>query len=487
MPPRKRNRMNGQGTLFQRKAGGPWIARWYDHEGKRRQRSTKTSDRKAAERVLQKTIADAALRREGVVDDASARYATHGRAHLSVHIAAWVAALRAKGVTPKHVKHMEVRATGLLEKAGSQRLSDITESKVQSAIQLLRDDGLGNKTLNHYIKAIKQFTRWLQRDGRLRDNPLGHLSGFNEETDRRHDRRVMSVEELTWLIDTVRQQKAWRSLSGPDRAMLYLVATGTGFRVNELRSLTPHHFQLDATPPVVVLDAKTSKRRKGDHQPLQPQLAERLRAWLEKCPADSPLWPGTWHERAANMLRRDLAAAKQAWLETAQSEDDRREWAKDDFLADTSKDGKVLDFHSLRGTFITFVIQGGATIKQAQMLARHSDPRLTFSRYAPLRVDDAATALVGLPQIAASYPVEGERVPKVRTTEGENGEDEGCENGDSVHPGRIRTYDLRIRSPLLYPAELRALQSGNYTGHRDLAHSCTTTCMPPAAIRRMRR
>ena len=29
-------------------------------------------------------------------------------------------------------------------------------------------------------------------------------------------------------------------------------------------------------------------------------------------------------------------------------------------------------------------------------------------------------------------------------------------------PSRIRTYDLRIRSPLLYPAELWALVCGNY-------------------------
>ena len=33
-------------------------------------------------------------------------------------------------------------------------------------------------------------------------------------------------------------------------------------------------------------------------------------------------------------------------------------------------------------------------------------------------------------------------------------------------PGRIRTYDLRIRNPLLYPAELRAPTDIVY--HRSL-------------------
>src|SRR5438128_6148844 len=49
---RPRTRANGQGTLFQRTPDGPWIAQWFDGSS-RRKRSTRTSDRTEAERILQ--------------------------------------------------------------------------------------------------------------------------------------------------------------------------------------------------------------------------------------------------------------------------------------------------------------------------------------------------------------------------------------------------------------------------------------------------
>lgn len=46
------------------------------------------------------------------------------------------------------------------------------------------------------------------------------------------------------------------------RAMAYRVALGTGFRVNELRSLTVASFDLDTDTPTVTVDAVHSKRRR---------------------------------------------------------------------------------------------------------------------------------------------------------------------------------------------------------------------------------
>ena len=46
----------------------PWYASWYDHHGKRQTQSTRTTDKATAERIASKMEADAALRREGVID-----------------------------------------------------------------------------------------------------------------------------------------------------------------------------------------------------------------------------------------------------------------------------------------------------------------------------------------------------------------------------------------------------------------------------------
>jgi hypothetical protein len=64
----------------------------------------------------------------------------------------------------------------------------------------LRRRGLSAQTYNHYLKAAKQFTRWLVRDQRTPTDPLAHLSRLNVKVDRRHDRRALSEEEFTRLI-----------------------------------------------------------------------------------------------------------------------------------------------------------------------------------------------------------------------------------------------------------------------------------------------
>jgi len=55
--------------------------------------------------------------------------------------------------------------------------------------------------------------------------------------------------------------------------------------------------------------------------------------------------------------------------------------------------GKVLDFHALRHSFITAVVQSGATVKEAHELARHSTPLLTYGKYAHMSLNDTTRAL----------------------------------------------------------------------------------------------
>jgi hypothetical protein len=53
-----------------------------------------------------------------------------------------------------------------------------------------------------------------------------------------------------------------RRVSGPDRAVAYRLAVGTGFRTGELASPTPESFDLNADPPTVTVLASYSKRRR---------------------------------------------------------------------------------------------------------------------------------------------------------------------------------------------------------------------------------
>ena len=126
---------------------------------------------------------------------------------------------------------------------------------------------------------MKGFSRWLWKQRLTPDDALLDLGLYNAATDRRHIRRETSAEEVRWLLDATEQRTLpEHGAPGPTRAMCYRLAAATGFRANELRSLTTDSFDLDATPPTCTVEAGYSKRRKRDVQPLPEALVEPLRA-----------------------------------------------------------------------------------------------------------------------------------------------------------------------------------------------------------------
>lgn len=55
-------------TVYKRNGVGKYQIDWFDHTGKRRSKSSGTTDKAAANRIAAKLDADAALRRERVID-----------------------------------------------------------------------------------------------------------------------------------------------------------------------------------------------------------------------------------------------------------------------------------------------------------------------------------------------------------------------------------------------------------------------------------
>src|SRR5687767_7233926 len=94
-------------TIFKRggkgNRGGSWYVQWFDHAGKRHTKCAKTTDRAAAERIAAKYEADAALRREGVIDVQLESIADQSRRSIESHLADYEAKMRAAGDTAAHV------------------------------------------------------------------------------------------------------------------------------------------------------------------------------------------------------------------------------------------------------------------------------------------------------------------------------------------------------------------------------------------------
>src|SRR5262249_28931520 len=137
-----------------------------------------------------------------------------------------------------------------------------------------------------------------------------HLEGGNVKLDRRHDRQTLAEAQLAAVLRAAWDSpKTFRGLAGRDRRFIYLAAMTTGFRADEVGSLTPESFRLDEAPPTVVLPARGTKNKQGANQPIPPDGAGGFRASLAGRPAGGLLWPGTWSDHAAEMLRIDLEPA----------------------------------------------------------------------------------------------------------------------------------------------------------------------------------
>lgn len=379
-------------SIFKRKgkksSKHKWLIAYTDADGARRVVTGVTS-KTITDEIATSLENEVALQRHGCIDKRLGQYSEAEAVPLIVkdadgeivggHVGDFHAAMLARNVTPKHAGMVRRKLVVIVGLTKAERISDLSPSKVQMALQALRDKGLSLQTLNHYLKATKQFSRWLWRDKRASEDTLAHLQGYNVRLDRRHDRRALSDEELVALIHAAETGSVVLGMTGPDRAKLYTLAVETGLRASELRSLTPESFDLDGDPPVVVVEAGYSKRRRRDQQPIRPEVAEMFRRWLADRSSGAKVFD--MPDKPAKMMRADLAAAEIPYRDSA---------------------GLVSDFHSLRHTFVSNVVRSGASVKVCQELARHSDPKLTLGVYTHLAVHDKSKGLAGLPSLGTT-------------------------------------------------------------------------------------
>ena len=378
-----------------------WTARYTDVNGSEQEISL-YRDKTASQQKLAELIRNVSLAETGLVsnfDEAAKR-------PLAEHIDDWLASLRDRNRSKLHVSKLGGYVRKTMLACGWKRLKEISLSDAEKYLAELREtvlDAKGNKILglsvaasNDHIAALKNFGNWLVnvRPKRWPHNPFSGMKKLNSASDVRLDRRPANPEELQKLLTATANGKPFRGLTGEDRVMLYLVATETGFRASELASLTFASLDLAADIPTIPVEAGDSKRGRRDVQPIRRELADRLKKFLNaKLRASetvrlygqntNKLWPGTWNQKAAPMLRIDLESAG---------------------IPFEDKNGRRLDFHSLRGTFATNLAKAGVSPKAAQELMRHSDINLTMKVYTNLRLSDVASDLNKLPSLQTEKP-----------------------------------------------------------------------------------
>jgi integrase len=316
---------------------------------------------------------------------------------LSEHIEGWRAALEAKGDTPFHVKQSAARMAKIVKACGWKRLSDITAAGFDDWRNQAKAKGKSVQTVNHYLTVAKTFCGWLVKSRRLTENPLAFLQKKTVlDTERRRIRLASDDSELERLLAATVSGGQYRSMTGPERALLYRLVFETGFRWSECWSLTKASFKLDGNPPCVTVVSGQAKNRKARMNPISAELASDLKEHMALFLPTARAFPRMWKRcgMGAEMLRTDLKAAEFPF--------------SDEY-------GQIRDFHSLRKTFGTRLCRHGVPLAIAQRLLDHSTPALTANYYTGVMMENKAAAVGKLPVLTGRDAPNVEALAKTGT------------------------------------------------------------------------
>ena len=250
--------------------------------------------------------------------------------------------------------------------------TDSTPMKIEVYPTELKEGGLSYRRSNAYLATAKAFCSWMVERGYATESPLKHLKPLNVELDRRRERRAGTVEELLRLLKVAANGPKRFGLTGYERLLFYRLALESGLRKKELRTLRKSAFDFEDC--TVMVETAYSKHRRKDLLPLKPDLAVEMQAYVADRPPKAKVFCVT--DKTSYLIKADLLDAGI------------------DYIDD---DGKVLDLHGLRHTFITNL--GTESSRIAQSLARHRSSAMT-DRYTHIRLHDERAAVGRLPDLS---------------------------------------------------------------------------------------
>lgn len=236
--------------------------------------------------------------------------------------------------------------------------------------------------------ALRQFGAWLFNAGLVTPDPLSRLP-LPKVTQEREP-GVFTSEEIRLVVTScqygetlpTRANRAKWSMTGPERAVFYLVAVTTGLRAGELRQLRRCDFDLEAS--AVTIPAHVAKSRKQQRVPLRADVTEQLAEYLSLRHPGAPAFdlPSESSNLTRTLLDPDLKAAG---------------------IPREDEAGRTRTFHSLRHTFATNIDKAGRGAETTRLALRHSDLRVT-QRYMHSDDESLRQAVESLPKFTPTEP-----------------------------------------------------------------------------------
>jgi len=268
-----------------------------------------------------------------------------------------------------HALKKEKHLDWWVEELGLETLADLegTTIKVKTKLSELQV-GRSAKTVKNVLEAIKGFVNWTIAQGYIENDPLVSVNVDKNSvaTSPGRERRAVTREELQKLLKAAPEH----------RRLAYEVAFCTGLRVRELRLLEVSDLSPDLAH--LILRPEITKNRKPGMHPIPRSLGERLGDYIASGTAKA-LYEKFYVRRDHN--GKDIPDNPLLYVPSHAARDmdvDLRAAQIPKFIPGKGK----IDFHALRVAYVSYVLESGASVKEAQTLARHSDPRLTLNVYA---------------------------------------------------------------------------------------------------------
>jgi len=315
-----------------------------------------------------------------------------GSKPITEHIHDWQNSLAACGCTKKHLKAVVPRVEKVTAGCGFKTISDIDVVKAESFLLQLRDKGLSKATYNGYVRALRQFGKWLVDVGRAGRNPFGMLKKtLLTQADQKRPARTLSIDQVRTLIASTAHAPVWQGISGEERSLIYLLCNESGIRANEVRQLQVSDFDFDRA--TVTIRSAVAKNRKEAVLPIKQATAELIRQHVKDKLPNTTVF--TIPAKPHLMIKHDLESAEIPY----------------------KTDEGTAHFHAQRHNFATALSVSSASVKTAQNLLRHGDPRLTLGVYTHGVPEHERAAIENLPDLITPPSAEVQKAVKTGTDE----------------------------------------------------------------------
>lgn len=235
------------------------------------------------------------------------------------------------------------RLLGWLAEGGIS-LRDVTTDTLRLYLGDLHDLGIAERTRARMVSGFRSFFRYLSLEGYLDTDPTELLESPRLGL---HLPEVLTVEEIDAMIASIDtgKEEAQR-----DRAMMETLY-GCGLRVSELVNLEMS--RVYAAEGYLIVHGKGDKERLV---PMSEASVAEIEAYLD-CRSRLPIKPG--EENILFLNRRGHRLTRQRAFQIVRS------------LAEAAGIRKNISPHTLRHSFATHLLEGGANLRAIQQMLGH--------------------------------------------------------------------------------------------------------------------